>query len=191
MSNIDTNLRMGMPLGLSTMPMEPFRDGFFAKMFEYMLHGVAYGKVLHHRGKPYDFIFLYTNPAFKNQLGRSAINGQRISELFPDLYESNSEMLSHLKPVPTGVHPQHFNIYLKTLKQWFSIQIFSPKSDHLFIIFEKFTPKVVIDEHYEQLIGEQKAILDSHIVGIAKIKERKFIWVNNAFASLLGTPLMN
>lgn len=168
------------------MSMEPFRDGFFAKMFEYMLHGVAYGKVLHHRGKPYDFIFLYTNPAFKNQLGRSAINGQRISELFPDLYESNSEMLSHLKPVPTGVHPQHFNIYIKTLKQWFSIQIFSPKSDHLFIIFEKFTPKVLIDEHYEQLIGEQKAILDSHIVGIAKIKERKFIWVNNAFASLLG-----
>lgn len=39
------------------------------------------------------------------------------------------------------------------------------------------------------LLEEQKAILNSHIVGIAKLRDRKFIWVNEEFAMMHGyTP---
>lgn len=186
MDKINTNLRVHMPAQLSIMSRKPFHDGFFAQVFECILSGVAYGKVLHHKGIPYDFIFLYTNPAFQKQLGRSAINGQRASELFPDIYDSNPEMFTPLAHVVAGTPPKHFKIYLKALKEWFSVQMFSPKSGHYFVIFEKITRRVLVEQHYHRLLGEQKAMLDSHIVGIAKIRDRKFIWVNNAFESLLG-----
>lgn len=188
MDNINTNLRMHMPAQLSTISRKPFHNGFFAQVFEYMLSGVAYGKVLHCNGIPYDFIFLYTNPAFQKQLGRPAINGQRASELFPDIYDANPEMLTKLTQVSASAPPQHFKIYLKALKEWLSVQMFSPKSDHFFVIFEKITRRVLIEQHYHRLLNEQKVMLDSHIVGIAKIRDRKFIWVNQAYESLLGYP---
>lgn len=189
MDNINTNLRMHMPAQLSTMSRKPFQDGFFAQVFEYMLSGVAYGKILHHSGVPYDFIFLYTNPAFQKQLGRPAINGQRASELFPDICDSNPEVQTQLMHVSAGTPPKHFKIHLNAMKEWISVQMFSPKSGHFFVIFEKITRRVLIEQHYHRLLSEQKAILDSHIVGIAKIRDRKFIWVNNVFESLLGYSL--
>jgi len=47
----------------------------------------------------------------------------------------------------------------------------------------------VIEEPYKQLeimSQEQKAIINSDIVGIVKIKDRKFVWTNSAFATMLG-----
>lgn len=186
MDNINTNLRVHMPAQLSAMSRKPFHDGFFTHVFKYMLSGVAYGKILHHNGVPYDFIFLYINPAFQKQLGRPAINGQRASELFPDIYDSNPELLTQLTHVSAGAPPKHFKIYLKAMKEWFSVQMFSPKPAHCFVIFEKITRRVLIEQHYHRLLSEQKVMLDSHIVGIAKIRDRKFIWVNHAYESLLG-----
>ncbi len=37
-----------------------------------------------------------------------------------------------------------------------------------------------------EIMREQNAVLDSHVVGIAKIKDRKFLWVNDAFAEAYG-----
>ncbi len=41
----------------------------------------------------------------------------------------------------------------------------------------------------ERLLLEQKSILDSRILGIAKLKDRRFVWVNHSHAEMLGyTP---
>ncbi len=47
----------------------------------------------------------------------------------------------------------------------------------------------VIDAPYKllgNLAEEQKTILESDIVGIVKLKDRKFVWTNAAFATMLG-----
>jgi len=40
----------------------------------------------------------------------------------------------------------------------------------------------------EQLMREQQAILNSNIVGFVKLKGRRFVWANEAFARMLGYP---
>ena len=53
-------------------------------------------------------------------------------------------------------------------------------------IIHDVTQRVRNDEKIENLIKEQDAILDSHLVGIAKTKDRKFVWANTAFSEMLG-----
>lgn len=48
------------------------------------------------------------------------------------------------------------------------------------------TARIVAEKKIESLLEEQNAILNSHIVGIAKLKNRRFIWVNEWFAKMNG-----
>lgn len=41
-------------------------------------------------------------------------------------------------------------------------------------------------EQRVQLLAEQRAILSSEVAGIAKITERRFVWMNRAYAAMLG-----
>lgn len=53
-------------------------------------------------------------------------------------------------------------------------------------IIHDITEKVRWEKQIESLLQEQKAILDSRIVGIVKLKDRHFVWSNDAFAEMLG-----
>ena len=56
-------------------------------------------------------------------------------------------------------------------------------------IIHDITQRVHYEKHVFELMRMQKAILDSHIVGIVKLTSRQFIWANAAFAEMLGyTP---
>jgi PAS domain S-box-containing protein len=48
------------------------------------------------------------------------------------------------------------------------------------------TERVRNEDRVVALLREQKAILDSRIAGIVKLKDRRFVWVNDAFAHMLG-----
>ena len=48
------------------------------------------------------------------------------------------------------------------------------------------TQRTRAEAQVELLLHEQRAILDSRVVGIAKLRERRFVWMNAAFAQMLG-----
>lgn len=59
----------------------------------------------------------------------------------------------------------------------------------LYSIVHDVTESKHSSEQIHNLLREQKAILDSHIVGIARLKDRKYAWINPVFAEMLGyTP---
>jgi len=48
------------------------------------------------------------------------------------------------------------------------------------------TERMRSEERLEDLMREQKAILNSRIVGFVKLKDRRFVWVNEALAAMFG-----
>ena len=56
-------------------------------------------------------------------------------------------------------------------------------------IIRDITERKAMEERVESLLAEQKAILNSEISGIVKVKSRKFAWMNSAFAAMLGYTL--
>jgi diguanylate cyclase (GGDEF)-like protein/PAS domain S-box-containing protein len=53
-------------------------------------------------------------------------------------------------------------------------------------IIHDITQRIRNAEQLDRLMQEQDAILNSRIVGIVKLKNREFTWVNTAFAEMLG-----
>ncbi len=53
-------------------------------------------------------------------------------------------------------------------------------------IIHDISERVRYAEQVEHLLMEQNAILSSDIVGIVKLKDRKFVWSNDAYAEMLG-----
>jgi len=60
------------------------------------------------------------------------------------------------------------------------------KHTRLFSIIHDITQRVRDQQQLDSLMQEQKAILDSHILGIVKVRGRQFVWANEAFSAMLG-----
>jgi len=56
----------------------------------------------------------------------------------------------------------------------------------LFGIARDITETIVNKQKVEQLLGEQKAILENQLTAIATVKNGKFVWANPAFIDLFG-----
>jgi len=56
----------------------------------------------------------------------------------------------------------------------------------LFGIARDITESIVNKQKIEQLLGEQKAILENQLIAVATVKNRKFVWANPAFINLFG-----
>jgi len=57
---------------------------------------------------------------------------------------------------------------------------------HLFSIVHDISVRRQAESRVMELVSEQRAILNSEIVGICKVKNRQMIWVNEAFAKMFG-----
>ena len=57
---------------------------------------------------------------------------------------------------------------------------------HLFSIVHDISVRRLVEQNLKHLADEQRAILDSAIVGICKLKDRRMVWVNEAYAMMFG-----
>jgi PAS domain-containing protein len=67
-------------------------DNACPSVFDNMLNGVAYCRMLFADGAPPDIIYLYTNPAFHEQTGLGPVRGKRISEVIPGIRNADPQI---------------------------------------------------------------------------------------------------
>jgi PAS domain S-box-containing protein len=56
-------------------------------------------------------------------------------------------------------------------------------------VVEDVTERRRVQDGFEQILREQKAILDSRVVGIARIENHKIAWANEQYAAMFGYSL--
>jgi PAS domain S-box-containing protein len=56
-------------------------------------------------------------------------------------------------------------------------------------VVEDITERRRVQDGFEQLVREQKAILESRVVGIARIENHKIAWANEQYAAMFGYSL--
>lgn len=110
-------------------------DNFYKHLIDKLPIGYAFIKVINNdSGCPYDYEFIEVNEIFEEiaRMESSRIVGKRISKLFPNLEISVfNQICNDLKN--ENIEKKQFEQFLKELKKWYKIIVYSPKKDFLII----------------------------------------------------------
>jgi PAS domain S-box-containing protein len=113
----------------------------YRSLFENMLDGLAYCRMIFDDGEPRDFTYLAVNSAFERLTGLKNVVGQRVTEVIPGVRESNPELFEIYGRIAKSGGAERFEIYLKALARWFSVSVYSPQEGYFVAAFDNITER--------------------------------------------------
>ena len=122
------------------------REQMYRSLFDNILNGVAYCRMLFEGDVPVNFIHLSVNDSFEKQIGLKDVVGRWVTDVMPGVRQSDPEFFESLGRVALTGKPEHFEIYLNALKQWLSISVYSPLQDHFIAVFDVITARKKSEE---------------------------------------------
>jgi PAS domain S-box-containing protein len=158
-----------------------------SNIFGQMPNGMAYYRMLFKDDKPYDYIYIFTNPAFHALTGLGAVEGKLFSEITPSIGISSLELLKVFSTVAEGGLAENIEIFIEGLQLWFSVQIFSPKPEHFIAIFFVINQRKLVEQALVTSEQRYKGLLEDQTEVICRFKaDGTIIFVNEAFCRLFG-----
>ncbi len=116
-------------------------EELYRSLFENMLNGFAYCRMLFDQEKPRDFIYLAVNNAFESLTGLTNVIGKKVSEVIPGVQESDSGLFEIYGRVALSGKPERFEWHLTSMNMWFSISVYSPAKEHFVALFDVITER--------------------------------------------------
>jgi two-component system CheB/CheR fusion protein len=116
----------------------------YRELFSRMLNGFAVHEIiLDKRGNPVDYVFLEANKAFEDMTGlsRKDIIGKRITEIIPDIQDSDFDWIGTYGKVALTGEPIRFDGHSEALGRRYSISAYSPSTFRFATIFDDITQR--------------------------------------------------
>ena len=132
-------------------------EELYRSLFENMLNGFAYCQMLFEDGKPEDFIYLAVNDSFEQHTGLKDVVGKRVSEVIPGIQEADPELFERYGRVALTGKPEQFEVFVESMKMWFSISVYSPAPEYFVAVFDVITER----KKAEEIMGRLSAIVTS------------------------------
>ena len=129
----------------------------YRSLFENMLDGYAYCRMLYEHGAPVDFVYLDVNSAFERLTGLRDAIGRKVTEIIPGVRQDNPELFEIYGRVAQSGRPESFETYLEALGIWFSVSVYSPQARYFVAIFENVTERKRAEQERKRLLEESQA----------------------------------
>jgi PAS domain S-box-containing protein len=126
-------------------------EGRYRSLFENMMDGFAYCRMLFKEGRPQDFIHLEVNQMFENLTGLRNATGRKASAFFSDLREIEPEFLERCGRVALTGQAERFEIHSPGLKRWFSVSAYCPKKEHFAVVIHNITERKQAEAKVQRL----------------------------------------
>ncbi len=110
-------------------------------LFENMLEGFAFCKMVFENGEPSDFKYLMVNDAFETLTGLKNVEGKRVSEVIPGIREADPGLFEIYGRVSLTGKAESLEIFVEALKTWFSISVYSPEREYFVAVFDVITER--------------------------------------------------
>ena len=167
---------------------EAVREGEarYRTLFDNMLEGFAYCKMLFENGRPQDFMYLDVNDAFERLTGLHNVIGKKVTEVIPGIKESDPGLFETFARVALTGEPEKFETYLDSLGIWFAVSVYSTEKEYFVVVFDNITERKGAQEALQSSERMMKGILSASPVGISLAKDRELKWVNDAWLRMFG-----
>jgi signal transduction histidine kinase/CheY-like chemotaxis protein len=118
----------------------------YEHLFENMMEGFAYCKMIFEDGQPKDWQYLAINSAFEKLTGLKDVVGRRVTEIFPNIIEADPKVFNiYARVSSTGVSEKYEN-YLEPLNMWFSVSVYCPERGYFVTVFDVITERKIAEE---------------------------------------------
>ena len=152
----------------------------YHSLFENMLDGLAYCRMIFEEERPQDFIYLEVNNAFEQLTGLKNVVGKSVTEIIPGIRESNPEMFEIYGRVARTGQPERFELYLEQLRAWLAISVYSTKKGHFVAVFKNISERKRTEARFRRLV-------DSNAQGVVFWNTKGQITeANDSFLRLVG-----
>ena len=121
-------------------------ERLYRSLFDNMLNGFAYCRMLYDKDRPLNFIYLKVNKAFEALTGLHDVVGKKASEVIPGIQEGDPGLLQIYGRVASTGKPERFETYVQALQMWFAVSVYSPKQEHFVAIFDVITARKKVEE---------------------------------------------
>lgn len=160
------------------------KEKHLRNLFENMVEGYQYNKLIYEEGEVVDYEILEVNKAYYKLTGFNDVIGKRVSEVVPDLRKNESKLLEIYARVSGTGKPERFEYKSDSMNKWLSITAYSYEKEHIIILFDDITKRKKAEEELRESKAKLDAALDSmtDAVYITDI-EGKFIEFNEAMAT--------
>jgi PAS domain S-box-containing protein len=159
----------------------------YRSLFENMLNGFAYCKMLYEDDRPYDFVYLSVNNAFEHLTGLKDAVGRKVSDVIPGIRESNPELFEIYGRVALTGNPERFETYVASLGIWFAIAVYSPAKEYFVAVFDNITERKKADEALRDSEEKYRALFEeSKDVVYVSTVDGKILDINAAGLELFG-----
>lgn len=128
----------------------------YHSLFENMLDGYAYCKLIFKQHLPQDFVYLNVNAAFEKLTGLKDVVGKKVTEVIPGIRELHPELFETYARVALSGMPEKFELYLEPLEAWLSVSVYSTEKDSFIAVFDNITDRKLV----ETVIKEQKEFVE-------------------------------
>lgn len=158
-------------------------------LFENMLEGFAHCRMLYDHGKPEDFIYLDVNSAFERLTGLKNVVGRRVTEVIPNIRQTNPELFEIYGRVASTGTPERFETYLKPLAAWFSISVYSTQTEHFIAMFDNITERKLAEADLHAAAAYARSLVEASLDPLLTINpDGKITDVNKASEAITGLP---
>ncbi len=123
----------------------------YRTLFSNMLNGIAHCRMLYENDQPVDFIYLSVNQAYERQTGLINVIGKRVTEVIPNIRETNPELFEIYGRVAMSRQQEKFEIFLEPLSEWYAVSAYSPKHQEFVAIIDRVTERKQSEEKLRKL----------------------------------------
>ena len=161
-SVFDTRGVIGMPehqielVDLATTTTRPMNPVAFMRV------GYAHFQMIVEEGGPVDFIHLEVNESYQKLTGLEQVTGLRMRNVLPGVTESNPEFIEKQRAVVESGIPDQFEVYLKALKKWYDISLYSPQKGECVALFDDITEHKNTQETLRQSEDRFRLLFENH-----------------------------
>lgn len=113
----------------------------YRSLFDNMMNGFAYCRIILDEGKPQDFVYLSVNGAFERQTGLKDVVGKKVTEVIPGIRETDPGLFELYGRVAMTGKAEEFETYVEALDQWYWISVYSPAREHFVAVFDVITER--------------------------------------------------
>jgi PAS domain S-box-containing protein len=126
-------------------------EQLYRSLFEHMLNGFAYCRMIYENEVPTDFTYLAVNESFGKLTGLSGVEGKNVSEVIPGILEADPGLFALYDRVAGSGLPEQQEMFVATLNMWFSLSVYSPQRGYFVAVFDVITERKQAEEERAHL----------------------------------------